>query len=138
MSGCKDCASSSRPTPFPGPRCATCHRLEKKRRSKAAHERRVADVYGLGPGDYDRLYAAQGGRCAICTKATGKSRRLAVDHDHRCSQGHAASSACRSCVRGLLCSPCNKDVLGRLDAEALQRAYWYLVDPPAQRVLAVP
>jgi hypothetical protein len=122
---CKDCEpGSKRPAPNPGPRCATHWREEKKRRSKAAHEKRVQTTYGLGEGDYDRLYESQGGRCAICPRATGATRRLSVDHDHK-----------NLLVRGLLCRPCN-DMLGhaRDDPAFFERAKAYLEKPPAQNL----
>jgi hypothetical protein len=122
---CIDCEpGSKRPTPNPGPRCATHWREEKKRRSKAAHEKRVKTTYGLGDGVYDTLYEAQGGRCAICTRATGATRRLSVDHDHK-----------NLLVRGLLCRPCNT-LLGhaRDDPEFFDRAKTYLLSPPAQAI----
>ncbi|AXN53523.1 endonuclease VII [Gordonia phage Ronaldo] len=67
---------------------------------------------------------AQGGKCAICQRAIGKRRKLAVDHDHDTGE-----------VRGILCQPCNFTVLGRYDKEALQRAIDYLENPPARKVL---
>ncbi|MDF3280889.1 endonuclease VII domain-containing protein [Gordonia sp. N1V] len=79
-------------------------------------ENRATKVYGLLPGEYERLYLAQGGRCYACRRATGKTRRLSVDHDHRTGE-----------VRGLLCRPCNT-LLGRArDAvEFFQRFIDYL------------
>lgn len=136
---CKDCPPDGplRPAPHPGPRCATCHRVVTKARKKAAHEARVQSVYGLAPGDYDKLYAGQNGRCWICQRATGAAKRLAVDHDHGCTAGHPPDRACRLCVRGLLCGRCNHDVIGHLrsDPDALMRAAWYLWQPPARRIL---
>jgi hypothetical protein len=101
-----------------GRRCRPCV-------SKANHEKRVAEVYGLGDGEYDLLLANQDGACAICLRKPG-AKRLAVDHNHETEE-----------VRGLLCKACNRDVLGHLrdDPEALQRAIEYLNDPPARRVL---
>lgn len=77
--------------------------------------------YGLTPEQYWALYEAQGGACYICQRATGKVRRLAVDHDH--VTGY---------VRGLLCKPCNS-ILAHLrdDWHAAQRVVAYLVAPPA-------
>lgn len=125
---CKDCAAAGittrRPAPHPGPRCTTHHRAARKAAKKRTAERRDANTYGLGPGDYDRILDHQGGRCAICQRATGATRRLAVDHDH-------ATGA----VRGLLCKTCNTVVLGRYDANALARAITYLAAPPAPRAL---
>jgi len=51
-------------------------------------------LYGITVDDYDRMFAAQDGRCAVCRKASDK--RLAVDHCHRTGK-----------VRWLLCNGCN-------------------------------
>jgi hypothetical protein len=86
--------------------------------------RRVERVYGLTPEEYARLYEHQGRRCAICRRATGATKRLAVDHDHGCCPG---PSSCGRCVRGLLCSVCN-DLMGhaRDDPAFFHRAVDYL------------
>lgn len=80
-------------------------------------------TYGLGEGDYQRLYEFQGGRCAGCRRATGAARRLAVDHHHGTGE-----------VRGLLCKPCNR-MLGwyRDDPSTFLRLAQYLTDPPARQ-----
>ncbi|MFH8405488.1 endonuclease VII domain-containing protein [Streptomyces sp. NPDC018019] len=122
---CKDCPPGARrPAPHPGPRCATHHRAENRRRREAAHERSAQRTYGLGPGEYARLYAVQGGRCAICRRATGATRRLSIDHNHR-----------DGAVRGLLCRPCNS-MLGHARDSVLffSRAMAYLGDPPARQL----
>lgn len=130
---CKDCEpGSTRPTPHPGPRCVTHHRVFKKAQKARTHDQYVQRTYGLRPGVYARLWLFQGGKCYICQKATGAARKLAVDHDHTCCPGPVS---CGECVRGLLCGPCNKDVIGRLGAAALQRAIDYLQSPPARRLL---
>jgi hypothetical protein len=128
---CKGCGSTTRKTPHPGPRCATCHRAVVQQRRRAAAEKRVHNVYSLTADEYDQIYAAQGGRCAICRRATGARRRLAVDHDHSCCDG---PTSCGRCVRGLLCKSCNK-TLGfyRDDPEALERAANYLRSWPSGR-----
>lgn|SRR6478609_2765896 len=122
---CKDCGSVTRKVTPPGPRCATCHRELKEARKEAAHELYVLRTYGLKAGQYGALYEAQGGVCYICRRATGKARKLAVDHDH--SSGF---------VRGLLCKPCNS-VLAHLrdDQDAVARMAAYLNIPPAWGVV---
>ena len=122
---CKDCGSVTRKVTPPGPRCATCHRERRKAARQAAHELRVGKVYGLKPGQYEELYEAQGGVCYICRRASGKTKRLAVDHDHKTGY-----------VRGLLCGPCNK-ILGHLrdDPDTSLRVWIYLVTPPAFDVI---
>jgi len=79
-------------------------------------------VYGITAEQYWAIYELQGGRCYICRRATGARKRLSVDHCH-----------VTGFVRGLLCSPCNKNVLGHLrdDREALIRAVDYLDRFPA-------
>ena len=133
---CKDCTTegvaTKRSAPHPGPRCATHWRMKRSADRARAHELRVAKVYGLAPGQYEALYASQLGRCAICVVATGKTKRLAVDHDHECCDG---PTSCGQCVRGLLCGPCNQ-MIGRYREAALRRALAYVMNPPAQRVLA--
>lgn len=97
-----------------------------KARRKAAHEKRVQSIYGLDSGDYDALYEHQGGKCAICQRARGVTKKLAVDHDHKIEHLGKAS------VRGLLCGPCNQ-MLGASgdDPQFFERAAMYLVLPPA-------
>lgn len=129
---CKDCladgVTTHRPAPHPGGRCTTHHRRVVAARKAATHDKRVQTVYGLGEGDYARLLAAQGGLCAGCgpeSGRSGKTKRLAVDHDHLTGE-----------VRGLLCSEDNR-LLGRLgdNPAPLLRLAAYLVDPPARKVL---
>ena len=134
---CKDCGpGSKRPAPHPGPRCATHHRQFVKAAKDKAHAARVQSHYGISRDDYWAVYEVQGGRCWICQRATGASRRLSVDHDHKLNCGHDPKRGCRRCVRGLLCRRSN-DRLGHVrDAtETLYRALWYLANPPARLVL---
>jgi len=136
---CKDCTAewiakvgidsgpprNPRPVvPDSGKRCATHWRAEKKRRKAAAAENRNQKVYGLPAGAYEALYTFQGGKCAICRRATGATRRLAVDHDHK-----------TGLVRMLACGPCNK-ILGhfRDSPELLRAAADTLEHPPAARL----
>ena len=136
---CKDCdtegVTTNRPAPHPGPRCTTHHRAVKKERKARAHSRRIDTFYGITTEQYQMMYQYQGGRCAICQKATGATRNLAVDHDHACPKDHPPERGCQHCVRGLLCSVCNRVVIGRYTVEGLQRAIDYLKNPPARRVL---
>ena len=106
------------------PRCATHMRAKKKSASARSHALRTVATYGITGEEYWLLYASQGGRCFVCRKGRGLSRRLSVDHSHETGE-----------VRGLLCSFCNYYVLGRLNLDALKRAVLYLEDPPARSIL---
>lgn len=146
MAYCKDCVAEfkesaengtevyppidrkPRPAPHPGPRCYSHHHKEKKRVKDARHEKRTQKTYNLPDGMYERLHAFQGGRCALCRVATGKTRKLSVDHDHACCSG---STSCGECVRGLLCRPCNTLLGHARDKLAFfRRCIQYLRFPP--------
>ena len=94
-----------------------------------AHRRdlRLRRTYGITAEQYDEMFEAQGGVCAICGRPP-KNMPLNVDHDHETGE-----------VRGLLCWSCNHRVLGavRDSIELLQRAAAYLEQPPARGVIGV-
>lgn len=112
--------------PVPGPRCATHHRAKRRGRRDYSHEKHILETYGITSEEYASIASHQGGVCAICQRARGLKRRLSVDHCHKTGR-----------VRGLLCQPCNKHVLGHLrdDPAAFQRAIAYLTHPPAVQVI---
>jgi len=101
--------------------------LRARRLSRSV--RHVQSTYTLTEDQYNALYKSQGGRCALCRRATGASKRLAVDHDHACCPG---PRSCGRCVRGLVCSTCN-DVLAhfRDDPVAFERGAAYLKQWPS-------
>jgi hypothetical protein len=110
--------------------CTPCERLIKQEQSAAAHEKRVCEQYGLRPGEYDKLYKAQNGHCAIkgC-KARGVYIRLAVEHNHKLGFTRVA-------IRGLVCKSHNKWIAwAGDDPEVFDSIAGYLRDPPAQHVL---
>jgi hypothetical protein len=81
---------------------------------------------GVTPELYDALLEKQGGKCAICgTDKPGHGNRFfSIDHDHNCCPDR---KACKLCVRGLLCSPCNIAIGGLQDSEdVVLKAYEYL------------
>lgn len=87
--------------------------------SAKAHAAMVEKVYGLSADGYAALLEVQGGKCAIC-RARPKSKRLAVDHDHK-----------TTAVRGLLCSRCNHDLMGAAwDSSAMALALWHYINTP--------
>ena len=121
--------------------------------SKVNHGKRIAKAFGIDRETYDYLYERQKsylatlfnwkgvrlrGACYGCGKATGKTKALAVDHDHECAlkngTDHGPEVGCLQCIRALLCGQCNT-ILGRYDAGALGRLIEVLEDPPAQRFL---
>ena len=81
--------------------------------------------YAVSPEQYDALYKAQGGVCAVCGKPEKlpDGRRLAVDHDHITGS-----------VRGLLCGNCNRGI-GNFhdDPETIRRALAYVLKHGAER-----
>lgn len=132
---CVECPPGTRrPATRPGPRCHTHQRIRKARTRAHNHAKWILATYGITADEYWAIYRAQGGVCYICQRAKGKDeegrgrgKMLSVDHNHKTGE-----------VRGLLCGPCNRDVLGHLrdDPAALRRGAEYLEDPPARSVLA--
>lgn len=126
---CKDCVtngvSTKRKAPHPGPRCYSCDRARRSLTRNTARAGRLKALYGLSADEYDRVKAYQGGVCAICQRANGSVRALAVDHDH--STG---------IIRGTICKYDNR-LLGfaRDDIAYFERAIEYLKNPPAVQVL---
>ena len=107
-------------------------RAKRREASLKAHAARIKRQYGISGEEYWRLYEFQGGKCALCRRATGAAKRLAVDHDHNetCSSVHIPTAGCPDCVRGLLCAPCNR-LLGHIRDDP-SRLVEYLQHPPFQ------
>ena len=97
-----------------GSRCKACV-------SAAAHAARLEKTYGIDAAEYERIFAKQGRRCAICGNRS-RTIRFAVDHDHK-----------TGAVRGILCKRCNHDLLGggHDSIDVLFKALRYLLYPPA-------
>lgn len=66
-------------------------------------------TYGITPEQYEALFNAQNGCCALCDRRP--NHLLHVDHDHSCCPG---KRSCGQCIRGLLCGSCNR-LLGWFD-----------------------
>ncbi|MFD8594570.1 endonuclease VII domain-containing protein [Kitasatospora sp. NPDC059646] len=102
--------------------CSTCRTASRRAASRGA---RLQATYGLTAEEYQRLFEAQGGACAICQET--RRTNLAVDHCHK-----------TQALRGLLCQRCNGQLLARGARdrpEVLRRAADYLEDYPAWKVL---
>src|SRR5215469_15906185 len=114
-------------------RCEVAVRRESRRR---AHDRAVESM-DFTAADYWALYEAQDGHCVVHNcRAQGKSRHLAVEHDHSCEMGHDKNRWCRACVRGLACVTHN-EWIGRAgdDPEVFDSLAAYLRNPPALEIL---
>lgn len=99
------------------------------RQTWAQFFKHIEATYGCTEMQYRVLYRAQGGRCYVCRKATGKARRLGVDHDHLTGE-----------IRGLVCTgsltanTCNR-LIAIYNREQLLRAAAMLSDPPPARAV---
>lgn len=105
------------------------HRAFKRQAKDKAHDAYIVRTYrGMGPGDYQRIWEHQGGRCAICKRTLHTTKRGALEHDHALNWPF-----------GITCAPCN-DFLGyigrRLDVA--QALVVYLQHPPAWEVIGPP
>lgn len=121
-------------------RCTTHTRAAKKQARLNAHARTTQNRFQITGEQYWALYEAQGGRCAVCRIATGKTKRLAVEHDHKaeCIQrgDHPADTGCPLCIRGLACGPCNQNLIVH-PVDTLLRAVAYKFAPPGSTFFAI-
>lgn len=140
---CIDCIveppATVRPAPYGGPRsrrCATHARSQKKGARQRAKEKRIERVYGISEEEYQAILAAQGGRCAVCQRANGRTKRLAVDHDHLHCGICAGPQTCGApeAIRCLACGPCNQQ-LGVWNLPVLARAARVLTSPSAPEII---
>jgi hypothetical protein len=141
---CIDCiaegATRWRPIKAGGPRSPLCvsHARARKRTQRArAHELRLEKNFSISAQLYWELYKAQGGKCYVCRVASGKTKRLAVEHDHEVARNecnHDPNNGCPHCIRGLACGRCNK-LVAFLGPDALARAITLQMNPPAQRFM---
>lgn len=84
-------------------------------------EARLKLLYGLAPGEYEKVLVYQEGNCFICKKPPKEGKNLHVDHDHK-----------SALTRGLLCWIDNT-ALGKFrdNAFRLENALEYVLHPPA-------
>lgn len=117
---CSACREWLEPTEF-HPKRGVSDGLQAKCRPCLLKYNR-ATKYGLTPELVDKMFEAQGGKCAICFEALQDDCH--IDHDHNCCSGYRS---CGKCVRGLLCNSCNL-MLGMVkdSASRLRSAVAYL------------
>jgi len=88
------------------------YRLDHPEKAKSYGHLWRLKKYGLTQQDYDAMFTAQSGKCAICLFAPA----TAIDHCHRTKR-----------VRGLLCGCCNRAIgLLRDDSSSMLRAAEYV------------
>ena len=77
--------------------------VQKKWNNKNFERRKnviLKNVYGITLEDYNKMFEAQEGKCAICQRHQNElTKSLGVDHDHKTGQ-----------IRSLLCITCNTDL----------------------------
>lgn len=104
---------------------AKAYHREYYAKNPARYLYKTMQRYGLTLESYAALLASQDGKCAICgTSEPGGRGRWHIDHDHSCCP---EGRGCVSCVRGLLCTNCNRGLGHFHDSpEKLRAALHYL------------
>jgi hypothetical protein len=94
---------------------------------RKAKNRALVRKYGITLEEYERRLEAQGGTCATCGRPPEDAYHpwgFCVDHDHACCSGDVT---CGKCVRGIICSFCNRTLgLVRDDPDRLRRLAEYV------------
>lgn len=94
------------------PSCKTCNKL---------------DDHHITLEKYEKMLSSQNNKCAICRGSVpgGPTNQWLIDHDHKCCSLKRGS--CGKCIRGLLCSNCNRALgLFQDSPEILSNAIMYL------------
>lgn len=121
----KECSKCNNPVlPGTGQKFCSEHKLTRKGDSNSGMAQRAAR-YNIKVEDLEAMHEAQDDRCAICGRTEViEGRSLVVDHDHSCCP---SAKSCGDCIRGLLCSSCNR-ALGLFgdSLEVVSRAAEYL------------
>lgn len=118
-----------------GSKCHECHKaymreyMRNKRATADPRDQKDAYLqkkYNITMDRYEAILATQNGLCGICgTDDPGQTNWFEVDHDHTCCD---MKGSCGSCVRGLLCTPCNSGIARfRDDVDNLRKAADYLL-----------
>lgn len=112
-------------------RARICECCQREKRRAGARARRLGNVYEITQAEYEALYEAQDGRCAVCKEP--RKYLLHVEHDHVIEKEHGV----RASIRGLACKRCNGLLRDARDnAQLLRMCADYIDNPPAQAVLA--
>lgn len=122
------------------PRCRKHQRAERNRTRTNSKQVYQTRNFTMPAELHAELLAEQGGVCAVCLYANGRTKALATDHDHSCCDG---PTSCGECVRGKLCGPDNQDIIGRIEmiagrngerpTDVLLRIIGYFEDSPMAR-----
>ncbi len=84
--------------------------------TKKQRDQYLKRKYGIGIKEYDRMFKAQNGKCAVCLRPPKKGKNLHVDHDHKTGE-----------VRGLLDYYCNRRIIGRNNEDSVRKLVAYLL-----------
>jgi hypothetical protein len=97
----------------------------KKKVKLSPRDARLKRLYGLQPGEFEKVLEFQNGVCFICEKPPKEGKNLHVDHCHH-----------TGLTRGLLCWKDNVAV-GKFndDSTRCYRASKYLISPPVTEAL---
>lgn len=91
--------------------------------SASRKNRELRYNYGITLEDYESMFAAQHGACAICGRLQSDFKyRLSVDHNHETGT-----------VRALLCVTCNHKIGVIEDAAFMAKARAYLTQTDEER-----
>ena len=112
--------------------CKQCNNARVNKYNKENYDKikytrdKLYKRHGIDKQKFEKILEDQNNKCKICNNELCLSnfKQITIDHDHNCCSG---TYSCGRCIRGLLCSVCNKG-LGMFydDIELLKSAILYL------------
>jgi hypothetical protein len=91
-------------------------KIKKQGQNLLHHKHKKYERRGITKEQYEFVFEAQGGVCAICEQSSKDNQSLAMDHNHKTNE-----------FRGLLCKECNRALgLFRDNIDVLTNAVTYL------------
>lgn len=102
--------------------CKKCGYDNRESRYSTPRQGNIYSKYRLSPDRIKEILERQNHQCAVC--GTPITENAHVNHDHGCCSGNRS---CGKCVRGFLCSYCNKGLgMFRDSLRIIEKALSYL------------
>lgn len=115
---CRDCRKEYNNAYGKTPEARAAAKASRDRRKERLRYRQFWAKYKITREQWERMFADQGHKCALCYRSEPTKRGWMVDHNHNTGR-----------VRGILCGNCNAAIgLFRENTSSVMNCYHYLLE----------